>query len=523
MLAKMNDTLIYFIKSGLAMALFYGVYRLFLEKDTNHGLNRYYLVVTMVLSLLLPILPVEKVLVVEKHTVMPVFISMEEPAMVAPGIEISTRSGFQLSGFAVARIVYLCGITILVCTLLFQLCRLFLINKSGQERYGSLKLIFVNRDITPFSLMNRVYLNNLTRLNPNIKTIIDHEYAHFRSLHYIDLILFEFIAIFQWFNPFTWLFVRSLKEVHEYQADAAVLRNGEVTSSYKALLVNQLTGTEVFRLASGFSKSLTKKRMIMMTKIKSRKGAWLKSLLALPVLVILLVAFAANAKTMPDDDPVIIKGKVVEAASGAPLPGVSVIWEGHTSGAVTDMNGDFVLELPDRNAELVYSFVGFQTATSKGVGPHLVEMVPGTIPINLEGISSSDDAIKNELQKQKELQMKKSVLEQETKGNKEVFWVVEDLAHFPGGRPALKRYLEDNIQYPDNARDERAEVLVQFTIKADGSVADVLPKNRGNKDMDREAVRLISEMPDWIPAKQRDKPVSSQYIVPVFFEKSFGR
>ena len=150
-------------------------------------------------------------------------------------------------------------------------------------------------------------------------------------------------------------------------------------------------------------------------------------------------------------------------------------------------------------------------------------MVPGSIPINLEGISSSDDAIKKELQKQKELQMKKSVLEQETNGNEEVFWVVEDLAHFPGGRPALKRYLEDNIKYPDNARDERAEILVQFTIKADGSVADVMPKKKGNKDMDKEAVRLVSEMPHWFPAKQRDKPVSSQYIVPVVFEKSFGR
>lgn len=176
----------------------------------------------------------------------------------------------------------------------------------------------MNKSIVPFSILNRVYLNQEIRRDPKIKTILDHEYAHYRFLHYIDLIILEFITIFQWFNPFIWLYIRSLKEIHEYQADAAVLRNGEETGSYQALLVNQLTGTEVFRLTNGFSKSLTKKRMIMMTKMRSKKGAWLKVLLAIPVLAILLIANAANSKTMPDGDPVLFKGKVVEAKSGSP-------------------------------------------------------------------------------------------------------------------------------------------------------------------------------------------------------------
>jgi len=62
---------------------------------------------------------------------------------------------------------------------------------------------------------------------------------------------------------------------------------------------------------------------------------------------------------------------------------------------------------------------------------------------------------------------------------------------------------------------------VQFTIKHNGSVDDVKIQKSGVKKMDKEAVRLVSEMPDWIPAKQRDKPVSSQYIVPVVFTKTF--
>ncbi len=124
--------------------------------------------------------------------------------------------------------------------------------------------------------------------------------------------------------------------------------------------------------------------------------------------------------------------------------------------------------------------------------------------------------------RQKEEQKKWTDLEKETKTNDEVFWIVEDLAHYPGGRPALKKYLEENIRYPDDARDGQAEVMVQFTIKTDGSVADVKLREKGIKQMDKEAIRLVSEMPDWVPAKQRSKPVSSQYIVPGVFENSFG-
>ena len=519
----MNSIMLYFLKSGIAMALFYGIYRLFLEKDTNYSLNRYYLIGTLFLSLILPVLPLEKIFFIERTISMPVFISLDDPGFADTGIGINTASGpgFHLTGYLLARIIYISGIVILLATLLFQVFRLLLIRTVGIEKYGSLKIIIVNKNIIPFSILNRVYLNIEIRRDPKIKTILDHEYAHFRFLHYIDLILLEFITIFQWFNPFIWLYIRSIKEIHEYQADAAVLQNGEKTGSYQALLVNQLTGTEVFRLTNGFSKSLTKKRMIMMTKMKSKKSAWLKALLAMPVLAILLIAYAANSKTNPIGDPVLIKGRVVEAKTGSPLPGVSVLWKEHTSGTVTDMKGEYSLELPDKDAVIVYSFVGFKNVSSKGVGPHHIEMKPSVIPISMDGVSSSDEAIKKEIQKQKDEQEKISVLEKESGNDKEEFWIVEDLAHYPGGRPAMKKFLKENIRYPADVQEGQMEVLVQFTIKTDGSVSDVKLREKGAKKMDKEAIRLVSEMPDWIPAKQRDKPVSSQYIVPVVFAKTF--
>lgn len=119
-----------------------------------------------------------------------------------------------------------------------------------------------------------------------------------------------------------------------------------------------------------------------MTKMKSKKGAWLKALLALPALAILLIVFAANAPSgMSGEDEYLVKGKVVEAASGEALPGVSVIWKGTTWGTVTDMNGEFVLKVKDEDAVVVYSFVGFKTATTKGTGSFTVKMDRKTIRI----------------------------------------------------------------------------------------------------------------------------------------------
>ena len=102
-----------------------------------------------------------------------------------------------------------------------------------------------------------------------------------------------------------------------------------------------------------------------------------------------------------------------------------------------------------------------------------------------------------------------------------MFFIVEELAHFPGGMEGLRDYLTENIQYPANAAEGTSKILVGFTIDTDGSVADVKMEQGTSEAMDKEACRLVSEMPGWEPAKQRGKPVRSDYILPVVFTKQF--
>ena len=109
--------------------------------------------------------------------------------------------------------------------------------------------------------------------------------------HYIDLFIVEIMTVLQWFNPVMWFYEKSIKEVHEYLADEAVLQTGSNRGKYQALLVNQAIGGPVFILTNQFNQSLIKKRIMMMKKMKTSQLAKFKALLILPLIAGLMLAF----------------------------------------------------------------------------------------------------------------------------------------------------------------------------------------------------------------------------------------
>jgi TonB family protein len=143
----------------------------------------------------------------------------------------------------------------------------------------------------PFSFFNYLFINRSQMEPAQLETIVAHEQVHWRQLHSADLLLAELLTIFQWFNPFAWLFRKALETVHEYLADEGVLRKGYEPFNYQNLLLVQATGISAFGFANHFNHSLIKKRIIMMTKNKSRRWSQLKVLLALPLTLLLIAAF----------------------------------------------------------------------------------------------------------------------------------------------------------------------------------------------------------------------------------------
>ena len=101
-----------------------------------------------------------------------------------------------------------------------------------------------------------------------------------------------------------------------------------------------------------------------------------------------------------------------------------------------------------------------------------------------------------------------------------VYQFVEEQPEFPGGMKGLMQYFRDNIKYPRISRDNKSQgtSTVRFTVDADGSISDAeIVRSTGDMYLDKEALRVISEMPKWKPGKQNGKPVRVKFALPVGF------
>ena len=144
--------------------------------------------------------------------------------------------------------------------------------------------------------MGHVFINK--RLSPEeADEIIKHEENHLKRNHFIDIIFIGIIKAFQWFNPSIYLFNKSLRAIHEYQADQECLTSGIPVVNYQSLLLNQVFKTNSFTLSNSFSNpSLIKKRMLMMTKKPTPALANMKLLFVVPVIGLVFLFVSAFGK-----------------------------------------------------------------------------------------------------------------------------------------------------------------------------------------------------------------------------------
>ena len=143
-----------------------------------------------------------------------------------------------------------------------------------------------------FSYFNWVFIPE-DKIEEFDKQIIEHEKAHIQLKHSLDVVLTEVYIAFFWFNPLLYFYRKSLKAVHEFQADKGVLQNGVKTSQYLQLLMQSLEVSKPNNLYNYFNQPILKKRVTMMTKPKSNRLAKLKYILLLPVCALLVSAFTS--------------------------------------------------------------------------------------------------------------------------------------------------------------------------------------------------------------------------------------
>jgi len=309
----MDNPFDYLIRSGACLGLFYAFYWLFLRREAFHLLNRFYLLGAAVLSLALPLIRVTS----------PFFTTVVPPgsatvpadtALLPPGLSPSP------DGPSILLSVYLAGAGIVFLRFLVRLAGLLRIAlRCGCERRSGLRIVLCGHRGEPFSFFNFVFLDTSKILERDMDRILAHELAHVRELHSFDIILSECLSIVQWFNPFVWLYKRSLRETHEYLADRAVIAQGCSLAGYQLLLVEQHVGRGVLALASNLRTSQIKRRLIMLSRKESKGWTRWKPLWLLPLALALVLAFA-ESRTVVQAGPAQETVKAQEGAKAEAAP-----------------------------------------------------------------------------------------------------------------------------------------------------------------------------------------------------------
>ncbi len=290
----MKALLVFWIESGIAVGICYSFYYFFLRKEATLQFNRFYLISSLLFSIMIPLFHFnwpfsESYTVIQPY--MPEYWFSEFPAPKEMQVA-DPAGGFSL--FQMIAAVYFTITTILFVRLVLQIRSLvMLVRQNVNRRSGSFNLVYTKDTYSPFSVFNYIFLGQNIPGSDGLKVILRHELTHARQFHSLDRFFVELLCILFWFNPFIYLYRRSITEVHEYIADRSTIRSGLRLKSYQNLILDLATNHEGIGLASKFSNSLTKKRLIMMNRINNKKGKLVKKLILLPVVlaVVLCLGF----------------------------------------------------------------------------------------------------------------------------------------------------------------------------------------------------------------------------------------
>lgn len=289
----MDKLIIVLIETSVALMFFYLAYVLWLKNETFFKGNRLYLLLTAGFSLLIPWINLS--IPTKPGDILLIYNLLDTVSVTASAYEQSLVQ--QLTSLQWILIVYLLGVFVMLSVFVSRLIKITRISKTSPKTVETIiptNVCFVDVDVVPFSFLNKIYINPNTFSQKQINDIIAHESVHINQQHTYDCLFYELLIVFFWFNPIVYKYRTSAKEIHEYLADEGAIRSGVSGVRYKTLLFEQATGLTMLTLPNSFNYSLLKRRLIMLTKIRSSKWTKIRLVFIVPILLGLIMVFACN-------------------------------------------------------------------------------------------------------------------------------------------------------------------------------------------------------------------------------------
>lgn len=542
--------MVYFLKVNVAIALFYAFYRLFFYKDTFFAWRRTALMCFFAVSAAVPLFNIQTWIVQQEPMV-----AMADlyAAVVLPEITLTPQPQMDWKQLLVQGIgiVYWLVVALLALRFVVQLAGIFrLARRCPVQDIDGTTVHLLPRAEGPFSFFRWIFVYPGAHSREELNEILTHERTHVCQWHSVDVLVGELACIVCWFNPFAWLMKREIRTNLEYMADEKVLETGYDSRTYQYHLLGLSHHKAAATIYNSFNVLPLKRRITMMNKRRTREIGRTKYLMFLPLAALLMIVSNIEAvaratqkiasevieSVKPDEtaavqsqsqsqgtvttqsqtaltqpqqgkpEKVTYKGKLTDEA-GNPLGDVQIITDRKfqsTTVSTVNTDGEFRVETSSE-AGIIFEYTGKDgRKLMRGYrADELAKMDPDNLVIVLIPVVSSPH-----------------------EADPNVFEVVEKMPEFPnGGMPGLMKYLSDNIRYPEAAKVAgiQGRVTVVFVVDKDGSITNVETLRGVDAELDKEAIRVISSMPKWIPGMQKGKAVKVRYTVPVMFRLPAGK
>ncbi|QNL51212.1 energy transducer TonB [Olivibacter sp. SDN3] len=538
----------YLIIANIYLTLFGVFYWLFLSKETFFQINRWYLIGTVLLSFVLPL--IQLTWLQEMFRTSTVVIARASIDAVAVYAEPKAEEEFRsfLSKIPFWLTVYMAGCAVqafFTIRKVIALKRKLGMDNSG-DAYSFLGSVKVDRDQDGASF------------------VLQHEKVHVRQLHSLDILFAEAVKIFNWFNPMVYYWSKSVKLTHEYIADEAINKTAQERLAYAELLISKTFSIAPSALTNNFfNHSFIKSRIHMLFKNKSKRTALLKYTLAVPLFVGMLIFSSAKVSDVEGLSRVLSDNLQVKKSFYKSMGrNINYLQEAKENGAIGAVDIAFESEKGEVKQAKALKTIGFgiekevirvlslpEVQPDLPEGKHILRVNFKMMPVEedrsrkeetkedasrLEGYHNLDDLVivgyakqeaspKGRPEKENDTERVQLAINREdqdtVKSKEDVsdYNLVDVPPSFPGGMKAFYEWVGQNYVYPQKAKDEgvNGTIHLSFVVERNGALSDFKLLQDLGHGTGEAALEMLKKSPKWTPATVKGEAVRVAYSLPI--------
>ncbi|MNK34465.1 BlaR1 peptidase M56 [compost metagenome] len=284
----MEAFMFYLGKMILCSGVMFAYYLLFLKDKTFHHYNRFYLLLTVIISLVLPLIKVSYFTIETNQNFYLLLSQLNQNQLQNSTNDLTIYQVF----YAIIGVVSIA----LLIRLILGITRIQSIkNQFPNETIEGIKFYQTNLNNAPFSYFRNLFWKQSIQLDSPVgQQILKHEMVHIQQKHSWDKLLMQTVKSVFWFNPVFYFINKEINLIHEYLADNKAVKKSDTRAFAQMLLESHFSGS-VIPVTSPFLSSNLKKRLKMLIKNQT-KYSYARKLFALPILFFMVFAYMVNAK-----------------------------------------------------------------------------------------------------------------------------------------------------------------------------------------------------------------------------------